>query len=149
MKGILSIFTVTLFASCLGAQEKKPWEIDRLCGKLEHVQKISDRKNANTFSEKRKALREVPLGLYERHENQACCEGVSAVETTQTGRGGQFEFKTKKPGNFWMATNWRGKKYKLAVVNKPEKNSATMCSQQGIALDDEGNADWWLTVTVD
>ena len=91
----------------------------------------------------------MPLGLYERRENQACCEGVNAVETTQTGRGGHFEFNTKKAGNFWMATKWRGKEYKLAIVYKPEKNSTTMCSQQGIALDDGGNADWWVTITVD
>jgi hypothetical protein len=149
VKRIVSIFAVTLFASGLGAQEKKPWEVDRLCGKLEHVQKIPDRKNTNSLSEKRKTLREVRLGIYERHENQVCCEGVNAVETTQTGRGGRFEFKTKKRGDFWIATNWSGKQYKLAVVYKPGKSSATMCSQQGIGLDDEGDAEWWAIVTVD
>jgi hypothetical protein len=152
MEGVkitVSIFAATLCASGLGAQEKKPWEIDRLCGKLEHVQKVPDRKHANTFSEKRKALREVSLSLYERREHQACCEGMNAVETTQTGRGGHFEFKTRKPGNFWMATNWSGKEYKLAVVYKLQNNSTTMCSQQGIGLDDEGDAEWWAIVTVD
>ena len=149
MKRIVAILAITFIGQILHAQQKKPWKVDWLCGRLEYVQKIPDHKIANTFSEKRKALRDVSVGLHERHENGACCDGLNAVETIQTGRGGHFEFKTKKPGDFWMATNWSGKEYKLAVVYKPEKNSPTMCSQQGIALDGEGSADWWITITVD
>jgi hypothetical protein len=70
------------------------------------------------------------------------------VETVKTRKDGSFEFKTK-PGRFWLATNWSGKEYEVAVVYQPERDSATKCSEQGIALDDAGNADWWLSVTVD
>jgi hypothetical protein len=143
------LITMLLALASLAAQEKKPWERDRLCGKLDYVRRIPDRKNPGSFSEKRKALRDIPLGLYARHANEACCGSLNAVETSRSGRGGSFAFETKKPGDYWLATNWNGKEYKLAVVYKPEKNSKTLCSEQGIALDDEGNADWWAIVTVD
>lgn len=143
------ILASMLIASVLSAQEKAPWEIDRLCGKLEHVQKIPNRKSANTFSEKRKSLRDVPLTLYSRLENEACCSGLTAVEMVHTGRGGHFEFKNDGPGNYWLSANWNDKEYKLAIGFKPDKKPKALCSQQGIGLDDEGNADWWVTITVD
>jgi hypothetical protein len=149
VKKALSIIVLMLFAQSLQAQEKKPWNLDRLCGRLEHVQRTPSRRHSNNFSERRKALRNVSLSLYERRENEPCCDGVNAAETIQTGRGGHFEFKTKKAGTFLLSTNWSGKEYRLSVVYKPQKNSATTCSDQGIALDGEGNADWWVTVTVD
>jgi hypothetical protein len=100
VKNIALILALILFAAGLHAQEKRPWDIDRLCGKIEHVKRIPDRKNANTFSEKRKALRDVPLTLYEQRDNQPCCSNLNAIETTQTRRGGNFQFKTKNPGKF-------------------------------------------------
>ncbi len=143
------ILALGMIASTSYAQEKKPWQIDRLCGKIEYVQKIPSRKNTNTFSEKRKALRDISLGLYDQHENESCCSGLAAIETVHTGRGGRFEFKNTKPGNYWLGANWNGKEYKVAVVFKPEKNSSTLCSEQGLGFDDEGNADWWVTITLD
>ena len=142
MKSFNLIVALVLFAPTLFAQEKKPWQIDRFCGKIEYVQKIPDRKNANAFAEKRKALRDISLALYDKHENEPCCSDLRALETVHTGRGGHFEFKNQKPGNYWLSTNWNGKEYKVAIGFQPDKKSTTMCSQQGIALDDEGNADW-------
>jgi hypothetical protein len=98
VKAILLSFALMLSVTALQAQEKKPWEVDRLCGKLEHVQKIPNRKDANTFSDKRKSLRDVPLALYNRRENEPCCGGLAAVEMVHTDRGGRFEFKNEKPG---------------------------------------------------
>jgi hypothetical protein len=149
VKSTLAILAFALVGQILHAQEKKPWEVDRLCGKLEQIQKIPDRKNSNPFSEKRIGLRDVALGVYERQENQPCCNGLATIETVRTSKGGHFEFKTKKPGNYWLSTNWNSRQYELAVSFKSERNPTTMCSQQGIALDGEGNADWWITITVD
>jgi hypothetical protein len=133
----------------LSAQEKKPWEIDSLCGKLEHIGKTPDRRHANNFSEKRKALRDVNLVLYDRRENESCCNSVNVVERVLTRRGGHFDFESKKAGDFWLVSDWHGKYYKLPVTYKPGKASTTVCSEQGIQFDDKGNADWWVTITVD
>jgi hypothetical protein len=138
-----------LIAQLLHGQEKKPWDVDRLCGRLEHIQRTPQRHDSNSYSEKRKALRDVSLSLYERRENQACCDGLNAVETAKTGRSGHFEFKTKKPGGYWLSTNWNGKRSTVPVVYERPKNPVSMCAQQGIQLDEQGNAEWWITVTVD
>jgi hypothetical protein len=145
----VSIVALLLLGPRLFAQEKKPWEIDRLCGKLDHVVRTPDRKNPSFISEKRTGLRDIQLTLFERHDDQACCESSTAIETVRTGRGGHFEFKRAKAGNYWLSTNWKGREYTITVSIKPEKNSMTMCSQQGVDLDDEGDAGCWATVTVD
>ena len=80
------LFAMILVGNMLCAQDKKPWNIDRLCGRLEHVEKIPDRKHADIFSEKRKALRDVRLVMYERQENEACCEKLSPIDETMTGK---------------------------------------------------------------
>jgi hypothetical protein len=149
VRDALSLVVLFLIAQFLYAQEKKPWNVDRLCGRLEHVQRTPGRHDPNTFSEKRKVLRDVSLSLYERRENEACCDGLNAVETTKTGRRGNFEFKTPKLGSYWLSTNWNGKISTVPIIYKPQKNPVTMCSEQGIQLDDQGNAEWWKTVTVD
>jgi hypothetical protein len=138
-----------LVGNMLCAQDKKPWNIDRLCGRLEHVEKIPDRKHADIFSEKPKALRDVRLVMYERQENEACCEKLTPIDEIMTGKNGLFNFKDAKPGLYWLAANWDGKEYKSAVVYKPQKSPGTICSQQGLQFDYAGNADWWITVTVD
>jgi hypothetical protein len=89
------------------------------------------------------------LSVFERSENEACCNGLKAVETTVTGRGGNFEFKTKKLGSYWLTTIWDGKNSAVPVIYERQKDSVTLCSEQGIQLDDHGKAEWWITVTVD
>jgi hypothetical protein len=130
------------------AQEKKPWEVERLCGKLEHVEKIPDRRNSNNFSEKRNTLRDVEIALYERRENESCCAGRSAIETVRTRRGGRFEFRSK-PGTYWLVSSWNGREYRLPVLYEAGKPPATVCSEQGIQVDLAGNAEWWISITVD
>jgi hypothetical protein len=138
-----------LGAQLLHAQEKKPWAVDHLCGRVEYVRRTPENHNPNSFSEKRKPLRDVQLSLYERRENEDCCSGLSPLETSRTRKNGSFDFQAAKPGNYWVTTNWNGKQSKVAVVYEVQKDSFSKCSEQGIAVDDAGNADWWLTVTVD
>jgi hypothetical protein len=149
VRGVVLFFALILITLCLCAQEKKPWNVARLCGRVEHVKRTPERHSPDSFAEKRKSLRDVFLNLYERHENVVCCEGVDALETVRAGRGGHFEFKIQKAGDYWLTSNWNGKASKIAVVYEPQKVLANNCSEQGIQLDDEGNAGWWITVTVD
>ena len=143
-----AVVIVSLCQASLARQERK-WDVDRLCGRIDQVQKIPDQKFANTFSERRRGLRGFPMALFERRGGQPCCKDMVALETTKTGKDGRFEFKTKDPGDFWLMTNWNAKQYKIAIVIKQPKDSSAMCSKQGIDLDDSGNAYWWVTITVD
>jgi hypothetical protein len=133
----------------LYAQDARPSNVTRLCGRLDHVEGIPEYKHPDNFAESRKALRDISLDLYERRANENCCENLKPIDRTITGKGGRFEFKNQKPGLYWLRADWNGKEYKLAVVYTPEKDSQEVCSQQGMKVDYAGDAGWWLTVTVD
>ena len=149
MTRVLPLFVVILMALAANAQEKKPWNVDQICGRVEYVHRIPEKKHPNNYSEKRKSLRSVPLELYESSENSSCCEGLKNVGSAISGRGGQFEFRPEKAGRYWLTAKWNDKIYKLAVAFEQQKRSSTICSQQGIQIEDDGDAGWWVTVTVD
>jgi hypothetical protein len=144
----LRVLAVLLVGHMLLGQDHKPWTVDRLCGILEHSDKIPDRKHPDTFSERRKPLRDIPVSLYDRSENHECCRG-GPVATVHTMRGGRFDFKNIKPGSYWLVASWNGRDQGVDVVYEPGKETTTVCSEQGIRVYDAGSADWWITVTVD
>jgi Prealbumin-like fold domain len=141
---------VTILSRQVHAQEEhQPWRVYRLCGRLEHVQRISGRKHSEHVAERRRPLRDASFSLYVRRENELCCNGLISIATSQTRKDGQFEFKNQKPGNYWLTANWGEKDYTTAVVFQPQKDSMTLYSGQGLQLDDQGNPNWWLTRTLD
>jgi hypothetical protein len=131
------------------AQSKKPATVDRLCGRVEHVQDIPDRKKPNNYSNKREGLKNLVLELYEWRDGAPCCTNLTRVDTRKSGKGGRFDFEPQKPGPYWLVTNWNERDCKLAIVLEPQKTSSTVCSEQGLQVDGEGNADWWVTITLD
>jgi hypothetical protein len=145
----IPLLAAILVGHALYAQEQKPWNVDRLCGRIEYVQKVPARNLSNTVSEKRKNLRGLPIELYEWRNGASCCGDLTHVGATTSGKGGHFEFKPEKPGHYWLTAKWNEKEYKVDVIFEPHKNSTTVCSEQGIQVDDAGNASWWLTITVD
>ncbi|MBA3913008.1 MAG: hypothetical protein H0X25_03925 [Acidobacteriales bacterium] len=149
MRSSLPLIAAILLAQLLSAEEHKPWNVGRLCGRVEHIRRIPDRHTPNNFSEKRKNLNDVSLSLFKVHEHEACCEGLTPVDATVTGKRGGFEFKTTVPGSYWISTYWNGKTAKVPVYYQPDKAPPTVCSEQGLQLDDDGNAEWWIAVTVD
>ena len=144
-----SFLTAILIAQGLNAQEKKPWTVDRICGRVEYLQRVPIRKQPNIYSDKRMDLRGIPLELYESPEGAPCCEALKNVGSTISGKVGQFEFEAEKAGHYWLTAKWNGKDYKVAVEFEPQKKSSTVCSQQGIQMEDGEDASWWVTVTVD
>jgi hypothetical protein len=76
-------------------EELKRWvSVDRLCGRLEHVER---RDVGDTRPGKTKSLKGVVLKLYQR-DTVACCESVYPAAEVKTGRGGGFSFADIKPG---------------------------------------------------
>ena len=142
------VITALLVVPMLNAQESKPWNVDRVCGRVEYVKRIPDKKRPSKYSEKGKNLRNVQLELYESGENPSCCM-LKSSGWTITGRDGEFEFKGVKAGDYLLMANWNGKKYQVSLSFKPKEKSTTVCSEQGIRLEDDGTADWFVTVTVD
>ena len=149
MRSVSLILSVIVAAQILHAQEKKPWIVDRICGRVEHLRRTPERKQPNIYSDKRKSLSGVSLELYEPNEDLPCCDGLRKVGATVSGKGGQFEFNPEKAGHYWLTAKWNAKDYNVAVEFEPQKKSSTVCSQQGIQIEDGGDASWWMTVTVD
>ena len=127
MKSVASILAAILIAQALHAQERKPWNVDRVCGRIQYVRRIPIKKQPDNFSEKRKDLRGIPLELYESDGGPPCRESLRSVGTTISGKAGQFEFKPEKAGHYWLTAKWNGRDYKVAVVFEPQKKSSTIC----------------------
>ena len=149
MRLLVSLIGIALMAQALWAQAKKPWHVDRLCGRAQYVKRIPEKKAPNTYSDERGDLRAIHLDLYESNEGTPCCDGLRISGTTISGKRGQFEFKPDHGGNYWLVAKWNEKSFAVPVIYEPQKKSSTVCSEQGIQIEDDGDASWWLTVTVD
>lgn len=119
-----------------------------MCGRLVSVQTIARGEGKNA-EEKWKSLRRVPLKLYARGNETACCEGLSVAAKTVTGREGDFDFRKLNPGTYWVVARWNDKVYQLPITFTPEPKDNTDCSLQGLSINGEGSFDRWMTVTVD
>jgi len=62
-----------------------------------------------------------------------------------SGRGGHFNFKPARDGDYWVSTTWKGKRYNVPVVVRPP-TIEEHCSFEGIEIDDKGNAGWFTAV---
>jgi hypothetical protein len=84
----LAVLAMLLITSAVHAQEKKPWNVDRICGRVEHVRRIPTKKQPDNYSEKRKNLRGIPLELYEEKSSTilfAIRESKSKMGEMQVG----------------------------------------------------------------
>ena len=122
MKLAVVVFAGILFVrepQLLRGEEKKPWGVGRICGRVEYVQRIPVRNTTNTFNEKRKALRGVALHLYNWQEGTPCCGDLAPVDSTISGKSGRFDFKQEAPGRYWLSTRltgiWSGGKHSLLI----------------------------------
>ncbi len=79
-----------LIVQGMNAQEKNPWIVDRICGRVEHVQRIPIKKQPNNYTEKRKDLKGIPLELYESPGGAPCCDALKKVGSTISGKGGSI-----------------------------------------------------------
>jgi hypothetical protein len=90
MKINIALIMILIAASSVFAapvpQEADEWElVAKLCGKLELVEHVADKKNPITFVEKRSPVTDARLLAYERRDNSPCCGNASvAAETTPT-----------------------------------------------------------------
>jgi hypothetical protein len=141
---IAGTILATHIALSVQAQEKKPWKVSELCGRVDYVQRMPEGKSAATFIEKRRPIPNLIIELYESSGSN------KSIDSARTDKRGGFEFKNPQAGSYWLSMNWNScRKCGLAVVFAPAKSSGATCSRQGIAIDDVGSANWWTTVDVD
>jgi hypothetical protein len=145
----IAALTTTLVASTLFAQKKGPPHLDHLCGVVDHLQLTAVRGFTRTFTDKRTPLPLLALVFYQQQNGQNCCEGLKQLATIVTDKNGRFDLPDIKYGHFWLSTEWNNKTYKYAFEYPFSASRDITCSLQGIDLEDDGNAQWWQTITLD
>jgi hypothetical protein len=127
-------------------EELKRWNrVDRLCGRVEHIERRGD---GDTRPDKTKSLKGVVLKLYQR-DSVPCCESVYPAATVKTGRGGGFSFANIKPGPYWLVADVRGREYKMDIRLQPGKGADMLCSDQRFEVYDSGEFQLGKIITVD
>jgi hypothetical protein len=149
VKVAATFLIAALFVQAGIAADKNPWSVGRICGRVVYLQRIPIRKQPNTYSDKRTDLKGIPLELCESPKGSPCCEDLKSVSATVSDKHGEFDFNPEKAGHYWLTAKWNGRDYTVAVEFAPQRVPSTICSQQGIQMEDGEDASWWVTVTVD
>jgi hypothetical protein len=136
------------FAQGPSPPRNTPPAVERLCGKLMHVQHVPDKVTQNAFEDKTKNLPHVSVQLYRDDGNRKCCDGLPLVAEGTTGRWGSFQLKEKglTEGLYWVVARYNLRTYQLLLRFEPKKNSTELCSDVSFQLDDAGN--FWEAVKI-
>jgi len=120
-------------------QEADEWElVARLCGKLEIVEHVADKKSPITYVEKRSPITDARLLAYERRDNSPCCGNASVAAETAPNKSGTFEFKNLPYGNYWFVAVVNQKQYVIPILVKRTQEKLAVCSQLSFALEENG-----------
>jgi hypothetical protein len=147
--GLLLVAILLSAGSQQTGNSVQEYAVERLCGKLERAWLVPIKGSANSFEQKTKSLRNIPLRLYRRGENVSCCGGLPIVTKTETGHRGQFKLKGVAPGLYWFVVVVEGQEYKLPIRYEPAKGSNTLCSDLFIQITGSGKFQFARKVTVD
>jgi hypothetical protein len=131
------------------AYQEPKIELDRLCGKLVHVDRNAGKQKDFYQDKKTKPLAHVELALYPRKPNDQCCQTDSPVASVRTGRGGDFRFKKQISGTYWLVARWGGHSYNTPVILHPAKSKDDFCSNAIFEIDHTGKFTYAITVTVE
>jgi len=122
MKTPLLIFlTVLSFGVSGQAVDAEKWNtVERMCGKVEWVEKMPSKHDSNSYEEKRKSIKEAEVRLYQREGDAPCCGTNPSHAKAVTNRVGIFEFKNIAPGKYWLVIVTEAKQYSHAVTYTPD-----------------------------
>ena len=112
--------------------------VARLCGRLEHTERIPDKINPIKYSEKNTPIKDAKLLAYERRDNAACCKTSSVIAETTTSKSGAFEFKGLPSGNYWFVAMVDQQQYTIPVVIQQTRDKQPVCSELSFAIQDSG-----------
>ena len=120
-------------------QEADEWElVAKLCGKLELVERVLDKKNPITYVEKRSPITDAKLLAYERRDTSPCCRNAEVAAETAPNKSGAFEFKNLPYGNYWFVAVVNKQQYVIPILVKKTQEKLAVCSQLFFAIEDSG-----------
>ena len=127
------------------ATSEHPYRMPEICGVLEV--RTERKTGANSVETDEKTLRHTRVRLYKRSD-VACCTATELVEERETSIWGNFRFRTKTNGNYWVVVNWDGKDRSMPVeIASAEK--AEGCDKQYFDLMPDGTFQIGLVIEVD
>jgi hypothetical protein len=136
----LIVYLLALNALAQTPQNTEAPTLERLCGKLQHVEYRLREGTTNVFDLARWDLRHVVVNLYPAVENAQCCEGTTVTATTVTGHWGSFGLKTKRlPGGlYWLEVLPDGHSHSILIRYAPRRRSDQPCYDTFWTIDDKG-----------
>jgi hypothetical protein len=136
---IFVLTAASLTFAAPGAQESDEWElVAKLCGRLEHVDHLPDKKNPILYLEKHSPIAAANLLAYERSGNSTCCRNTPVIAETKPDKSGNFEFKGLPFGSYWFVVLVDQKQYMLPVLVKKTEEKLAVCSEMSFAIEDTG-----------
>ena len=115
---VRSVLLLAALASISPSQTVDPEKlntVERMCGKVEQVDRSPFAGATSTYGEWRKPIKNAVVRLYHREKDLPCCETAALVEATITNKGGNFSFKNSVPGKYWIVILVEGKEYSHAL----------------------------------
>lgn len=124
--------------------------VDRMCGKLEHVEKIRARGGTEAVKEKSEPIKKADIRLYQREKGSACCDAALPVAKTTSSKRGEFSFSAVIPDSYWLVVRVGGQDFALALSYAPNGKNKLEASCTEL-LYEVGNGELQLKriVTVD
>jgi hypothetical protein len=144
-----SFFPVTANAQTVAGGV--PTKVQRLCGKLVHVDHVPVKGIPNAFQDKMTELPHVGLQVYRADGERDYSDQSHLMAEVTTGRFGTFDFSKRKleAGPYWVVAVRDARVYRLLVKYEPAKDPMQPCSAQLFELDEAGNFEIGVTVTLD
>jgi len=112
------------------------------------VQTIPVKDSPLNLVEKTTDISGAAISLYPTSGKTECCNALSAIARSTTGRWGGFHLNDKRlPGGFyWLVAEVAGQKYKLLIQYVSQRNSNQLCSDTYWQLNENG--EFWKTETI-
>jgi len=137
---ILIFVSMLLAALASPAQPQvEEWElVAKLCGRLQHIERIPDKKKPIEFSEKKSPIANAKLIAYQAPPNAVCCSKFLAAGETTTNKNGAFEFKELAKGYYWLVARVDERDYRMSVRIGQLKDRQPVCSEMSFEIDAAG-----------
>lgn len=119
-----------------------------ICGTIVYSHEVPKKEPSGEDRYKRKSMRGVPVLLYACEEIVSCCKNLSPIGSLETGRSGNFEFKDVSPGKFWLVIHTNGHDAMMPIRYEPINDSRPLCSDYTLVLNDAGELNWEVVITV-
>ena len=134
---VLSAATLTVAAPV--QPQSYEWElVARICGKLEHIDRIPDKRIPGKYSEKHLPVKDAKLLVYEGFSNSPCCKTVPVFAEARSSKSGTFEFKGLPTGNYFLVANVDTKEYRMAIRVQKTNDRQPVCSQTSFIIEESG-----------